>query len=154
MELTIAEMKKMRFPGRMNLLQLACNEGAVQVLTLLHEVTDAEERRQMVTHRDAHLGSMAIHFAAATGKDEVIQILVRDFDADVADLTSETQQSVMHCAAQRFAGIYTIFLFASWGEVPTNPVDDNDATPLHFAALSGLLKNVQALIKFGADVNS
>ena len=45
MELTIAEMKKMRFPGRMNLLQLACNEGAVQVLTLLHEVTDAEERR-------------------------------------------------------------------------------------------------------------
>jgi hypothetical protein len=34
---------------------------------------------------------MAIHFAAATGKDEVIQILVRDFDADVAALTSETQ---------------------------------------------------------------
>lgn len=31
--------------------------------------------------------------------------------------------------------------------------DDNGATPLHFATLAGLLKNVQVLIKFGAPVN-
>jgi len=33
-------------------------------------------------------------------------------------------------------------------------VDINKSTPLHFAALSGHLKNVQSLIKLGSKVNA
>lgn len=37
--------------------------------------------------------------------------------------------------------------------IPVDGVDDRGATALHFAAISLLIKNVQALIKLGADPN-
>ena len=59
----------------------------------------------------------------------------------------------MHCAAQRYAGVYSLYVFAQDYQVSVSQTDGNRATPLHFAALSGLLKNAQVLIKFGAPVN-
>ena len=83
LDLTNADIKKMRFPGRMNLLQLVCNEGAVKILEHLQKCFTGDEyaadRLQMVNHRDNHLGSSAIHFAAACGRRKVLEILTENF---------------------------------------------------------------------------
>ena len=96
---------------------------------------------QMVNYKDGHLGSQAIHFAAACGKREVLEIITHDFGANVHALTN-SNQSVMHCAAQRYTGVFSIFIFYNSFEVEVSQRDENGATPLHFAALSGILKNV------------
>jgi len=59
----------------------------------------------------------------------------------------------MHCAAQRYEGVLSIFLFARCHNIGVQMVDKNESTALHFATMSMHIKNVQALIKLGADVN-
>lgn len=59
----------------------------------------------------------------------------------------------MHCAAQRYEGVLSIFIFARCHNIGVTHVDRKDATALHFATISMHIKNVQALIKLGADVN-
>ena len=52
----------------------------------------------MAKHRDNHLGSMAIHYAAKTGNRYLIEKLMLDFTADPIDKTSD-KKTVIHCAA-------------------------------------------------------
>ena len=59
----------------------------------------------------------------------------------------------MHCAAQRYEGVLSIFLFARCHNIGVLEVDKNESSALHFATMSMHIKNVQALIKLGADVN-
>ncbi len=58
-----------------------------------------------------------------------------------------------HCAAQRYEGIASIFFFYCEHDIKVNEVDQRGATALHFAAIGLYIKNVQALIKIGADPN-
>jgi ankyrin repeat protein len=95
----------------------------------------------VVNHKDAHIGSKAIHFAAASGKREVIEMLIYDFGASIHELT-EGRQSVIHIAAQKYSGVYSILLFCAVMNLNPRRVDNNKSTALHFAALSGHLKNV------------
>jgi ankyrin repeat protein len=60
---------------------------------------------------------------------------------------------VHHCAAQRYDGIAAIFLFERIHKIEITTKDDKGATPLHFAAIGLYIKNIQALVKLGADVN-
>ena len=60
----------------------------------------------------------------------------------------------MHCAAQRYEGVLSIFIFARCHNIGVIHEDRKKATALHFATISMHLKNVQALIKLGADVNA
>ncbi len=60
----------------------------------------------------------------------------------------------MHCAAQRYEGVLSIFIFARCHSIGVTQSDRKGATALHFATISMHLKNVQALIKLGADVNA
>jgi len=60
----------------------------------------------------------------------------------------------MHCAAQRYEGVLSIFIFARLHNIEVHEVDRKGSTALHFATISMHFKNVQALIKLGADVNA
>ena len=52
-------MNTLRFDYNMNLIQLVCHEEAVNILNYLvgQLEHDSAAKRQMVTHRDGHLGS-------------------------------------------------------------------------------------------------
>ena len=128
---------------KMNLLQLVCHEGAVKILEILRKLFLGDEfaMSDIVNHKDAHLGSKAIHFAAASGKREIIEMLIHDFGANIHDMT-ENKQTVIHCASQRHSGVYSIFLFCQVLKMSARKRDMNKSTALHFAALSGLIKNV------------
>ena len=57
-------------------------------------------------------------------------------------------------AAQRNDGIISIHFFTSCHSIDVNHADKKGATALHFATISLQLKNVQALIKLGANPNA
>lgn len=107
----------------------------------------------MVEHRDGHLGSQAIHLAAATGNHIIIETLIVHFNVNVYE-TTLSKQTIHHCASQRYDGIAAIFLFSRVYKIDVNFVDDKGATALHFATMGHFIKNVQALIKLGADPNA
>ena len=60
----------------------------------------------------------------------------------------------MHCAAQRYEGVISILIFSLIHSISVTETDRKSATALHFATISIQIKNVQALIKLGADVNA
>ena len=60
----------------------------------------------------------------------------------------------MHCAAQHYSGYLTILMLVKNHKFDVNITDKIQATPLHFAILKREFKNVELLIKFGADVNA
>ena len=60
----------------------------------------------------------------------------------------------MHCAAQRYEGVLSIFLFNRCHNIGLLHSDKKGSTALHFATISMHIKNVQALIKLGAEVNA
>jgi len=84
----------------MNLIQIVCNEGATKILTCISALYDGDEftKLELVAHKDNHLGSKAIHFASASGKREIIEMLIHDFGANVYDVT-DGKQNVLHIAA-------------------------------------------------------
>lgn len=60
----------------------------------------------------------------------------------------------MHCAAQRYEGVLSIFIFNRCHKITIKSRDRKGSTALHFAVTSMHIKNVQAFIKLGADVNA
>lgn len=68
--------------------------------------------------------------------------------------TTNVKQTVLHCAAQQYEGIASLFLFSRRFNIEVGQRDERGATALHFATIGLLIKNVQALIKLGADPNS
>ena len=56
------------------------------------------------------MGSQAIHLAAATGNRYIIEVLMLAFESDPYENTLGNQ-TVMHCAAQRYEGVLSIFIF-------------------------------------------
>lgn len=61
---------------------------------------------------------------------------------------------MIHCAAQRYDGILSIFIFTRLHDIDVKAVDDKGATALHFACVNLLIQNVQALLKLGCDPNA
>ena len=155
MMLSRKEYLNLRFNYNMNLLQLVCFEEASRILeSMRHKfANDDDAKMRMAQHRDSHMGSQAIHLAAATGNRYMIEVLMLDFGGD-PDQHTLGDQTVMHCAAQRYEGVLSIFLFARCHMIGVTHDDWKGATALHFATISMHLKNVQALIKLGADVNA
>ena len=78
------------------------------------------------------MGSQAIHLAAATGNRYIIEVLLLDFESDPYELTTGNQ-TVIHCASQRYEGVLSIFLFNRCHHIPVTQMDRKGATPLHFA---------------------
>lgn len=127
----------------MNLLQMLCNEESVRILQHITPDLDSETKKTLAEHRDCHLGSQAIHLASATGNHIVIETLITNYSADITAVNA-LNQTVYHCASQRYEGIATIFIFG--GQPIVGARDSKGGTALHFAAIALLIKNVQALI--------
>jgi ankyrin repeat protein len=62
--------------------------------------------------------------------------------------------SVMHCAAQTYTGSLSILVLCKLLSFDVNMRDNKEATALHFATMHKEAKNVELLIKFGADLNA
>ena len=99
------------------------------------------------------MGSQAIHLAAATGNRYMMEVLMLDFEGDPFEMTLGNQ-TVMHCAAQRYEGVLSIFIFNRCHGIHVNHQDKMGATALHFATVNHHIKNVQALLKLGAFVDA
>ena len=89
LNLTRKEFLGMRFNYNMNLLQLVCFEEASLILEAMrHKFSNDEQtKKQMAEHRDSHMGSQAIHLAAATGNRYMIEVLMLDFQGDPYERT-------------------------------------------------------------------
>ena len=87
LKLSRKEYLNMRFKfenNDMNLLQLVCFEEANLILEFMRVkfADDEAAKKQMAEHRDTHMGSQAIHLAAATGNRYMIEVLMLDFEGD------------------------------------------------------------------------
>ena len=87
------------------------------------------------------------------GNKQLIDILMDEFHASL-DVKAHNDVSVMHYAAQQYSGYLSILLLVKKYNFDVNVRDKIQASPLHFAILKKEVKNVELLIKFGADVNA
>lgn len=95
----------------------------------------------------------AVHQAVTLGNRLLIDALLKDFDASIEPLT-QNKLSVMHLAAQTYAGYMSILVLRKEYGYDISPRDNYQATPLHFAIMKQEFMNVQLLIKFGANVDA
>lgn len=87
------------------------------------------------------------------GNLRIIDLVVNGMGANILSKMCNNL-SVMHCAAQTYTGSLSILILAKIHNFDVNMKDNKDATPLHFATMYKEPKNVELLIKFGADLNA
>ena len=87
------------------------------------------------------------------GNRALLDAMLNDFDASLEPVT-QNGLTVMHCAAQSYAGYVSILVLKKQRGFDVNVRDNYQATPLHFAIIKQEFMNVQLLIKSGADVNA
>lgn len=69
-------------------------------------------------------------------------------------MTTDKGLTGLHCAAQKKEGIVSIyFLKDNYRDFDANVLDDQGASPLHYAIMSIEENNIQALLSLGADIN-
>mmetsp|Transcript_71564 Transcript_71564/g.213543 ORF Transcript_71564/g.213543 Transcript_71564/m.213543 type:complete len:196 (+) Transcript_71564:64-651(+) len=129
----------------MNALCAACVEGDVEATRLLAESGHAT--------RQAGSGYMPLHYAAMTRSGTAgctLQLLRAR--AEIAATTDEQKQAV-HIAAEneRGAEVLTVLLEA---QADPNARTLAGRTPLHFAAVEGVLETAQVLLSARANVNA
>lgn len=94
-----------------------------------------------------------MHQVMAIGNKTLIDCLINQFKADI-HVKTHKQLSIMHCAAQHYTGYLSILILAKQHDFDVNVRDEIEATPMHFAILKCEFKNVELLIKFGADLDA
>lgn len=87
------------------------------------------------------------------GNLRMIEIVVKEMGADITTKMCN-DLSVIHCAAQTYTGSLSILVLCKLYGFDVNMRDNKQATPLHFATMYKEIKNVELLIKFGADLNA
>ena len=87
------------------------------------------------------------------GNRELIDILIDEFNAPL-DVKAHNEMNVMHFAAQYYNGYISILILVKKHSFSVNSKDKIQATPLHFAILKKEVKNVELLIRFGADLDA
>lgn len=83
----------------------------------------------------------------------MIDLVVKQMGADLNSKMCN-DLSVVHCAAQTYTGSLSIIVLCKLFNFDVNLRDNKDATPLHFATMYKETKNIELLIKFGADLNA
>ena len=79
--------------------------------------------------------------------------MIEDFKASI-EATTSVGLTPLHCAAQHYGGYLSILILVKTYNHEVNCRDKIEATPLHFAILKGEFKNVELLIKFGANIDA
>ena len=75
------------------------------------------------------------------GNRALIDAILNDFDADI-NLTTQKKLTVMHCAAQHYAGYISLLILHKERNFDVNVRDVFEASPLHFAILKQEFMNV------------
>lgn len=96
-------------------------------------------------------GCMAIHLAAANGKNEVIEILL-DVDASNINDVDNKGNTPLHWASMKDRPDTVSLLIENGADIEAKDVDN--WTALHYAAAFASLQTVEALVDNGADKNS
>ena len=96
-------------------------------------------------------GCMAIHLAAANGKNEVIEILL-DVDASNINDVDNKGNTPLHWASMKDRADTVSLLIENGADIEAKDVDN--WTALHYAAAFASLQTVEALVDNGADKNS
>lgn len=149
------EIISMRFDRMMNILNFAIDQERVNIVAHLARATkDRPDLQEHLTnYKFGQNQNSAIHQVMTLGNRELIDILVDEFNASL-EVRAHNELSVMHYAAQSYAGYLSILVLVEKHAISVNIRDKILATPLHFAILKKEVKNVELLIKYGADVDA
>lgn len=96
-------------------------------------------------------GCMAIHLAAANGKNDVINILL-DVDASNINDVDNRGNTPLHWASMKDRADTVLLLIENGADIEAKDIDN--WTALHYAAAFASLQTVEALVDNGADKNS
>ncbi|KAJ3343346.1 Ankyrin repeat domain-containing protein 55 [Gonapodya sp. JEL0774] len=125
-------------------LHIASTIGHCQIL--LHTLRNFPT---LLRHRD-HRGRTALHQAAAFGRSDVTELLIREgLNLDAGDLEG---RAPLHWAAAAGSAEVVEILLRAGAEVDIR--DKSTTTALHEAAYSGDTETVRVLLHYGADVKS
>ena len=127
-------------------LHLAADDGNTEcVALLLAKGADAKIKN--------HRGFSPLHLAARTSSLEVVEILLRDGNAD-PNAEDFDHRTPLHAAVGKSDSAFNILeTLISWGS-NVNAKDVYGFTPLHLAALDGLAHCVEMLIYHNADIST
>jgi ankyrin repeat protein len=88
----------------------------------------------------------------AIGSKKILDYVLEDLQADKSSKLQDGN-SIMHCAAQFYEGFLPLLVLIKSYNQDVNQKDAQGGSPLHFAVTEGEHKNVELLIRHGADVN-
>jgi ankyrin repeat protein len=115
--------------------------------------TRPSEKRNLVQHSFGKNKIQAVHQVMSFGILSQIELVVEEFGADVR-ARMHNKLSTLHCAAQSYSGYLSILVLVQKYKLSPDIRDNFNATPLHFAIINKEFKNVELLIKLGANVNA
>ena len=125
-------------------LHIACREGYVEIVKLILKV-GFHQKKDLVEAQDNERSS-PLHLACENGRegnDTIIQTLL----LYNADIFSEMEGGItpMHIAA-KYGHVKVMDMLNSSGEKIFEVQDDDDQTPLHYAAVNNQVKMIEYLI--------
>ncbi|XP_029176002.1 ankyrin repeat domain-containing protein 27-like isoform X2 [Nylanderia fulva] len=112
------------------------------------------ERRQraLAINSCNSLGETALHVASATGRDEMVQLLL-DAGANVNAMTKSEGRTPLHLACLNDR-VDAAKLLLNCGTCDLDVKDHNGDTSLHLATVAGNVKLVGLLVRYGANTNA
>lgn len=124
-------------------LHIACREGYVDIVKLILKY-GFHQREKLVEARDNEQGT-PLHLACENGQpgnDVIVQSLL----LNNADIFAQMENGVtpMHVAAN-YGHVNVMDMLHSSGESIFDVVDDDDLTPLHYAAENNQVKMIEYL---------
>lgn len=90
----------------------------------------------------------AVHQLMSVGDARPLNLFLR---CEQLEATMQNSLTPLHCAAQNYCGLLAIICVMQSATVNVNARDCKQATPLHHAVLHCQPKNVEVLLKYGAD---
>eukprot|EP00117_Sycon_ciliatum_P043707 scpid11649/ scgid31614/ Espin; Autosomal recessive deafness type 36 protein; Ectoplasmic specialization protein len=128
---------------------LAAFEGWLQGFEVIVE-HDPQRRTLMVTDKDLQ-GLNPLHVAIIRGNEKIVQWIVENFSAERLRLSEKGSLAVHYAAAAGRMGILRL-IAEHIGTNAANAADENNATPVYFAAQDGQLEAIKYLVtECGAD---